>query len=243
MSKDEFRNGFSIVNNEWIWASVGPNDEHQNAANFFAFLSNGTMYPEAWSYDVCISRELVEHADATDCRFYGTSASGKGIAVEFLPESYDSTYKQIRYDKFFLEGMQDFALCYMRGAEMLLLEAEALCMQNSYEPARILLNELLNARTGKTNLANTVSNEDLLDEVKIQTRMEMWNEGGLSYLNPKRRGDNIDLTTDNPNICRNGQLPQYNGRLATQVIHPDDPYMIWLIPQRETINNNLIIQN
>ncbi|MDR0620036.1 MAG: RagB/SusD family nutrient uptake outer membrane protein [Bacteroidales bacterium] len=243
MSKDDFRQGFSAVNNEWMWASVGPSDEHQNAPNFFSLISNGTGYPAQWSYSVCVSRELVEYASASDCRFYGRSASGEEMAVEFLPEGYDAEYRQIRYNKFFLEGMQDFSLCYMRGAEMLLLEAEALCMRGNYTSARTLLNELLNARTNENNLADMVADGDLLDEVKMQTRMEMWNEGGLSYLNPKRRGDDIDLTTDDPKICRNGQFPQYNGRLATQVIHPDDPYMIWLIPQIETINNNLIIQN
>jgi hypothetical protein len=233
MSKDEWRSGFSTVNNEWMWATIAPADEHQNAPNFFFFMSNGEGYPGAWGYDNGVGKQLYDHADLTDCRFYGTSiASGTPMAVDKLA----SDDHIIAYYKFFLAGMNSFAIPYMRGVEMLLLEAEGKAMQSDVGGAKELLRELLAARTDNAD-ALISGIVDVVSEIKLQRRMEFWCEG-FGYYDLKRWGDGIPAGGRG-----NGQLENYNGRAGTESIPADDPYFLFLIPKSELDANPLCIQN
>jgi hypothetical protein len=232
MSKNEWRAGFHAVNSEWMWATIAPADEHQNAPNFFSFISNGTSYPAAWGYDNGAGKELYSHADTSDCRFYGmSSASGTPMAVDKLTSD-----GVIAYYKFFLNGMNSFAIPYMRGAEMLLLEAEARANQGNEPGAKELLLELLNARTNNaTALVNAIG--DVMSEIKLKRRMELWCEG-FGYYDLKRWGDGIPAGGRG-----NGQRDEYNGRAAKQAISATDGYFLWLIPKRELDANPLCVQN
>ncbi|WP_324720942.1 RagB/SusD family nutrient uptake outer membrane protein [Salinimicrobium sp. HB62] len=85
---------------------------------------------------------------------------------------------------------------FMRVAEMYLLHAEAAAQLGRYDEARDALDELLSKRLADSSsyLAG-ISDEGLLDEIYLQTRIELWGEG-KSYLALKRfretvvRGDN-----------------------------------------------------
>jgi hypothetical protein len=232
MSKDEWRSGFNKVNNEWMWATIAPADEHQNAPNFFSFISNGDGYPASWGYDNGIGEQLYSHADTSDCRFYGIStASGTPIAVDKLVSD-----GVIAYYKFFLNGMNSFSIPYMRSAEMLLLEAEGKAMKSDDAGAKELLHELLAARTNNADtLVNRIVN--ILSEIKLQRRMELWCEG-FGYYDLKRWGDGIPAGGRG-----NGQFASYNGRAATQDIPAGDPYFLFLIPKAELDANPLCVQN
>lgn len=64
---------------------------------------------------------------------------------------------------------------YMRAAEMLLIEAEAAAMQNKSTVAQNLLNELNSKRI--PGYSCTKSGDDLINEVRLQRRIELWGEG------------------------------------------------------------------
>ena len=215
-----------------MWATIAPADEHQKAANFFSFISNGKGYPEAWGYENGVGKELFDHADTSDSRFYGmSSASGTPMAVDKIASD-----GIIAYYKFFLDGVNDFGIPYMRGAEMLLLEAEAKANQGNESGAKELLLELLNARTNNaTALVNAVT--DVISEIKLQRRMEFWCEG-FGYYDLKRWGDGIPAGGRG-----NGQIDEHNGRAAKQAITATDGYFLWLIPKSELDANPLCIQN
>lgn len=67
------------------------------------------------------------------------------------------------------------AVCFMRGSEMLLIEAEAKAELGQTGEAQALLNELNAQRQPGYNC--TASGEDLINEVRLYRRLELWGEG------------------------------------------------------------------
>lgn len=74
---------------------------------------------------------------------------------------------------------------FMREAEMILLNAEALAKSGQDGPAREMLRSLLSQRLPDTSYLNALSGPALQDEIYLQTRLELWGEG-KSYLALKR---------------------------------------------------------
>jgi len=84
---------------------------------------------------------------------------------------------------------------FMRIAEMYLLHAETAAKSGDEGSARTSLKALLNQRIDDISYVDGLSGQALLDEIYLQTRIELWGEG-KSYLAMKRnkativRGDN-----------------------------------------------------
>ena len=74
---------------------------------------------------------------------------------------------------------------YMRVAEMYLLNAEAHARLGNEVQAQTALKSLLEQRIPDTSYVDALSGQDLLDEIYLQTRIELWGEG-RSYLAMKR---------------------------------------------------------
>lgn len=79
---------------------------------------------------------------------------------------------------------------YMRGAEMLFIEAEAAYLQGDEDTARKLINEINALRIDKYKDI-TDSGEALYDQIKLAKRLEMWGEG-YNWFDMKRRGDTME---------------------------------------------------
>jgi hypothetical protein len=76
----------------------------------------------------------------------------------------------------------------MRKAEMVLIEAEALAEQNKLTEAIAKLNELRNARGADTPDLSTKSKEDLIEDILIERRKELFGEGfALSDIKRRRK--------------------------------------------------------
>lgn len=64
---------------------------------------------------------------------------------------------------------------FLRASEMLLTEAEAAYYNNDLTTARACLEELNNKRT--TGYTCNLSGQELLDEIRVCRRIELWGEG------------------------------------------------------------------
>ncbi len=80
---------------------------------------------------------------------------------------------------------------YMREAEMILLNAEALAKSSQDGPAREMLRSLVSQRVPDTSYLNALSGTALQDEIYLQTRIELWGEG-KSYLALKRNQGTVN---------------------------------------------------
>ena len=120
-------------------------------------------------------------------------------------------------------------LCMIRGAEMLLIEAEANYFLGNEADAQANLVEL-NATSGR-NPAYTCdkSGDDLFNEIVTYREFELWGEG-FGYSDYKRW---------NLPIVRRGLAAGGNAAAAIAVTIPaNDPNWTWVIPQYETDFND-----
>ena len=151
---------------------------------------------------------------------YPTNSKGIAFGVHFkfqgLPDGYTSCWPP-----------------YMRGAEMLLIEAEAACHNGDNATAVNCLKELMAKRDPNYTIPAT-SGTALLDEVKLQRRLELWGEG-FNWFDYKRWDEVIEFKTfDKNNIENMGSFPP-----TVAATYQPDFMNGWraAIPQREFTYN------
>ena len=150
-----------------------------------------------------------------------------------------SIYNQLKFGCFDLPGVSQ--MCFMRAAEMYLTEAEALCKQQT--PDEAAAQDLLYAVNSARDDAYTktsASGQDLIDEILLSRRMELWGEG-FSWFDLKRLGASISrktYATEGEEEC-----PGTFGRQFAVTVGPNDSGTndwVWVIPLDETQYNDKI---
>ncbi|WP_297066267.1 RagB/SusD family nutrient uptake outer membrane protein [uncultured Duncaniella sp.] len=124
---------------------------------------------------------------------YPTNSKGLSIGIQYkfqgLPDGYTSCWPP-----------------YMRAGEMLLIEAEAAYHNSDYSTTVSCLTELMAKRDPNYTIPAT-SGEALLDEVKLQRRLELWGEG-FNWFDYKRWNEVIEYKAfDKDNIENMGSYP------------------------------------
>lgn len=123
---------------------------------------------------------------------------------------------------------------YMRSSEVLLMKAEAEAESVSEEAAKTTLNILLAARTRTGGTTLTCDNYPgmamltALEMVQLQTRIELWGEGGREFYNNKRWNIAVDRNSSANHVTK-GTLPVNQMTLQ--------------IPENEILYNPLAEQN
>ena len=115
---------------------------------------------------------------------------------------------------------------YMRVAEMYLLNAEAAAKSGDETTAKTSLKELLKLRVSDPGYVDGLSGQALLDEIYLQTRIELFGEG-KSYLAMKR--NQATIVRGSNHLSYVGEPVPYN-----------DPRLTFEIPQSEIQNNPFI---
>lgn len=114
-------------------------------------------------------------------------------------------------------------LIYMRSDEFYLLNAEAKARTSSESDAKTSLKSFLANRITDVSYIDALSGQALLNEIYLQTKIEMWGEG-KSYLAMKR--NKATITRGANHLFEAGNSFSYS-----------DPKLTFLIPQAEVINN------
>lgn len=198
MSQEEYMEGFSdFTNKEWMWGIHHRDDQPTYFYSFFAYLgdfssTNTRGNPKA------ISSLLYDEISDTDVRKKLWDPTG---ADEDFPVVADGVRKPYMTRKFMLAdpGNSNGDLAFMRAAEMYLIEAEALAAQGKDSEAADVLYDLAVARDSEYE-KSTNTGDDLMEEILIQRRVELWGEGFRFYdlkrldLPLNRRGANHDAT-------------------------------------------------
>lgn len=173
MSQDQIFDGFDEISNPgWIWGADITPETSGIYASYFSHIANlNAGYAGLLGVYKSIDRRLYESIPDTDARkdwFVGadqTEAYG-------LPQ-----YANVKFvDDTFFEG----DLVYMRVAEMLLIEAEAKALMGDDAGAAEALFELLSERDSSYTLS-TNTGDALLDEIRLNRRIELWGEGFAFY--------------------------------------------------------------
>ena len=211
---DYLEGGFHTVNSEWIWGVYEANDQTLYYYGFFAYQGSNSSASICRSYPFSISRELIEQIPATDVRrsLYLVPETADEFAEAFNsagnPQSctkglrtrarntfgdklYSTSlvfpYMQVKFTVDFMVGGGSFPL--FRTAEMYYNEAEAEYHLGNEATARQLIYEA-NKDRDPSYVLSTKSGADLLKEIKLYRRFDLWGEG-YDWFDYKRWGESL----------------------------------------------------
>jgi hypothetical protein len=176
MARLDYLAGFNDVGNpEWIWGHGQTTDQNNIHISYLdATLGPGSGYASFM-------------ADPNFRRFFDDNDVRTSL-FEWNRAAYAG---HMMYKKFRRKPNQTADQPLMRKAEMVLIEAEALAEQNKLTEAIDKLNELRIARGADTPDLSTLSQEDLVEEILIERRKELFGEG-FSLPDIKRRRKSVE---------------------------------------------------
>lgn len=245
LSMNDLSNGFGFndANASTVLWGLQIIAEHSTSfGSFFAHMDASAQY-YAENARKCISTWLYDQMSDNDIRknlwWNGQLEVDAELGAAF-------SYNQFKF-RFSdpTNALGDYIL--MRHEEMMLIAAEAMCMQGKYSQARNVLEELMAQRTtdydisGRTD-ANTLTTNDsngpttpsmgavtLLDEIILQRRIELWGEVGRI----------MDIKRLKTGFTRNFEGSNHTDKLLTRnTLDPEYPDFVMSIPQSEFDGNN-----
>lgn len=217
MSQEEYLDGFSdYTNREWIWGIHHRDDQPTYFYSFFAYLGNFSS-TNTRGNPKAINSLLYDEISDTDIRKQLWDPTGE---QEDFPIVANGSRYPYMTRKFLLDnpGNSNGDLAFMRAAEMYLIEAEALARLGRDAEAAAVLYDLAVARDEDYELS-TNTGEDLIEEVLIQRRVELWGEG-FRFYDLKRLDLPLDRTGANHNATLAAKLEEPAGTREWQFLIP-----------------------
>lgn len=205
----------NINASEWIWG-MDINGENTNLfASLYSHLDNtidgycGIGVYKAWD------ARLYEQLPATDVRRACATPANKYISMKFQTPA-------------------DFTgdLCYIRVAEMYLIEAEAQARGGNDAGAQTTLFELVQNRDPQA-VKSSKTGDALIQEILLQRRFELWGEG-RSWFDLKRIGGSVERTATINGVKTNHRVD------AQMNFGPEDNRWLFQIPKGEIEANQNI---
>ena len=255
MSNEQYNAGFSTVNPEWIWSVY--QDAAISTISYFYYMGSDTGYSSMYQRSSCISKELYKQIPSTDIRRelfldpkeytydtkvgYATSAThtlrdyGRAKLKDKLCVNASGTVLTYIYaymqTKMHSEDGGGYLghLNLIRSSEMYLTEAEAEYHLDRENEARQLLVDLNKTSGRNPEYTCTLTGDDLLNEIKLYRRIELWGEG-FNWFDYKRWGDPIVR-----HVYKDGG--NFYSTLAITLQPEDSNHWTWVIPKEETDYN------
>ena len=259
MSNDDYKDGFSSPTSEWIWSVYGSPQEDIYYWSFFAHEASNTNSTTFSARPAAISKELFDRIPASDVRrslfldpkddsYSATSfLAGAALKARAFQDYGDKLFSGIVNNKKVESQIYPYmqfkqwirvqpgvgSVNLFRSSEMYLIEAEADCHLGNEPEARRLLVEL-NAGSGRNpGYTCDKSGDDLLEEVRLYYRVELWGEGH-DWFNYKRWG--LPIVRKSP-AGGGSFLPVFAGTIPASANNG----WTWVIPSKEVDYNSDIL--
>ena len=206
----ELHDGFmSLSTNDVMWGFIHTPETETTYASYFSHISNLTPGYAGLGY----SPKLI------DARLYSQIADDDYRKSLFNDAEGDPTQKmpgaQLPYANLKFGNTGDWCMHYifMRAAEMVLIEAEALVRQGKGAEAAIVLGELMSNRQPSWSKSSVT-----LDDILLQRRIELWGEG-FAYFDLKRNNLGIDRNYEGSNHLAGylHTIPAFDKRWTYQI--------------------------
>lgn len=193
---------------EWIWGMDINGENTTLYASLYSHLDNtingyaGQGLQKAWD------ARLYEQIPRTDVRRQCADSSNQYISMKYRTAG-------------------DFTgdICYIRIAEMYLIEAEAQARAGQDALAQEALYELVRNRDSQA-VKSTKTGGELIEEILLQKRIELWGEG-RSWFDLKRTGGSIERKNEVGGVASSHRLD------AQLQFGPEDTRWVFQIPQKE----------
>ena len=251
MSIDEYKDGFHTEHSDWIWSVYEAEDQTLYYYGFYAYIGSNSSAGACRNYPVAISKELIDQIPETDARRWlylvpsdaeyaecnaagrSTNTLYKRAFAEYADRLYSTSlvyaYMQYKFTVDFYPGGGSFPI--IRGAEMYYTEAEADCHLGKEAEAQQLLFEVVSPYDAAYT-KSTKTGDDLLAEVKLYRRFDLWGEGN-DWFDYKRWGDTIKRK-------QKSQGGSFHKTFAVTIKPEDGNNWTWAIPEKETDYNDAI---
>ena len=252
MTTAQYQDGFHTPNDEWIWGVFENEQQNISYYSFYAYIGANSSTSNCRTYPVAISKELIDQIPETDKRRYlylvptdaeyaECNAAGRSTkslyrrARNDYPDCLYETslvyaYMQFKFMVAFYPGGGSFPL--IRYAEMLYTEAEAdMHLGKEAEAQQLLFDAVKQYDDAYTK--STKTGDDLLKEVKLYRRFDLWGEGN-DWFDYKRWGQPIVRK----NRKQGGSF--YEGVFDITIQPEETNAWTWVIPQKETDYNGLV---
>ena len=222
MTPEEVLGGFDDLNTPgWMWGIDLTIDNDLGLVSWWGQMDYYT-YSYAWAGDAkAIDAGLYAEIPEDDVR-KAQFAAPAGAYTDLMP--INKFYDEARVIGGQSPVTTDYV--YMRVAEMYLLHAEAAANLGNEAVAISTLKTLLDLRLDDTSYVDGLSGQALLDEIYLQTRIELWGEG-KSYLALKRNEETVVRGANHLSFV--GEPIPYN-----------DERLTFEIPESEIQNNPAI---
>lgn len=253
MSSKQYADGFSEANDEWIWGVYESEDQSLFYYGFFANQGANSSANICKSFPCAISKELIDQIPETDVRrslylvpteeeYAECDKSGQAgpllqaranqeIRSKLFETSLVYAYMQTKFRAQFMPGGGSFSL--FRAAEMYYIEAEADCHLNKDAEAQQLIYEANKDRDASL-VKSSKTGAELLDEVKLYRRFDLWGEGF----------DWSDCKRWNQDLVRKSKTDggSFHDVFAVTIKASDEDRWTWVIPRKETDYNGALNQ-
>ena len=248
MSNTDYHAGMSVANSEWIWGVYDASDQTLYYYSFYAYIASNSNAGACRNYPVAISKELIDQIPETDARrdlylvpsaeeYAECNAAGRSTKTLYnrawndygdwlYSTSLVYAYMQFKFRNIDNPGVGPFPL--IRAAEMYYTEAEADCHLNQEAEAQQLLFEVVSPRDAAYT-KTTKTGADLLAEVKLYRRFDLWGEGN-DWFDYKRWGESIVRKK----VADGGS---FHTTFAVTIKPEDGNAWTWAIPEKETDYN------
>lgn len=227
MSKNEYLNGFNDrANNEWIWGHGQQSDQSVASYSFnFLDVSSSSSFYYSFMADPYFQNFFEEGDVRTELFEWDTQRYKGGLM-----------YKKFRYRA---DKTADMVL--LRKAEMVLIEAEALAELGKFTDAIAKLNELRTQRGAKLFDKTNFSKADLVNEILIERRKELFGEGFGLYDIKRREQTIVRKAVVDGDLVPNTSLQKKGHTILKfpngKEFAPNSDYFLFAIPDTETTNN------
>ena len=206
MSNTDYLAGFTSIGNvEWMWGANQLSNQVPTYGSYYAYMS--TNFNSSWNRlePKLINSLLYDKIAATDIRkklwWDGTTADKTNFtgAIDAATGKTASTSKILKYmhRKYVVPDYANKAgdIPFMRLAEMYLIQAEALARAGKNQDAANALYTLA-VKRNTSYVKSTKTGADLIEEIMIQRRIELWGEG-FRFLDLKRTNTAMDRSGAN----------------------------------------------
>jgi hypothetical protein len=242
MTAQQYTEGFNEASNrEWIWGHPQTRTQNLGGASYMSYIETTPYTTDAsgtnlyYGYNSIIpDPHFVALFDDNDIR--------KSL-FEIATQPAEALYRHYRYKKFRNKYPDhDGHIVLMRSSEMLLIEAESKARQHDVSGAVAALNELRRNRNLPDLSASSFSESQLIDEILLERRRELWGEGFRLYDILRLQTAPLRGETTETFIDDKGATATVRGHWITKFpdgsdLTPNSKYYLFPIPLNE-INNN-----
>lgn len=226
LNEDGWKNGFyDIAQDETMWGADINAELTSFVASFFSHFDN-TNVGYAEGGNISIDRRLYDAMSASDIR--------KSMFLGSKGGDYDGTkygpYISLKFRDLTSDRTQGDYI-YLRSSLMYYIEAEGLARSSNEQGARDVLFDITSKRD-PLYVKSTKSGQELIDEIILQKRIELWGEG-FAYFDLKRLKQDVvrDYTGSNHPTYGKFNIPTGDSRF------------MFMIPQAEVDANPDILPN